>query len=143
MIAKLGVVLVLLSQASIGFASGEFMLCFHRDGHVQVERFDLLCCRDARPVEKGCCPEEETPASSSECPDDGCRDVPVTLTSPQTTFDSGLRLVERPGETLLLESGVLLYAFQGSGVQVRPTSLAGPPVPADPLTHLRTVVLRP
>ncbi len=143
MTAKIAAVLIALSQASAGLASGEFMLCFHQDGRVEVERFDLLCCRGSATASDGCCPEESGDAPASTCPDDQCQDLPVTLTSPRSS-DRPAPAVEKfegafDGPLLLL----LWTAFAPPvSAPVPSASLAGPPLRAGPLEQLRTIVLR-
>lgn len=139
MITKLGLVLVLLAQAPAGLAAGEFMLCFHRDGRIEVERFDLLCCNDKVPAED--CGGDSTPANPSSCPDDLCQDVPLTVGAIQSldTPTSIERLSEMPPSAAVIfmalpEEPAPDFGYSALG--------AGPPRQSGAREHLRTIVLR-
>jgi len=133
MTRKLLALLMILSQGAVAFAAPEFMLCFHRDGHVRVEAFELLCCRG----------EAEEPASRAPaCPDEDCRDLPVVESSPSTLPEVGSAFeapVPSPAFDVPADFGSL-FAFPVP-FPSRPRSVSGPPPPG-PERHLLTVVLR-
>lgn len=131
-------VLALLALAPAGAASTDRMLCFHRDGHVAVEPFQELCCTSPCAEDGGPCPTERPP----DCPDDPCRDVPLTV-GPDVAPPAS------PGPSAVAPAEGSLPADLPAFVPVS-TSEAPPPVaralgpPGPPLlAHLRTVVLRP
>ena len=122
-----------LSQGGAAFAAPDFMLCFHRDGHVQVEIFELLCCRSE---------EENSKPSTSTCPDENCQDLPIVESSSIVSPELGPAL--DVGSSILVS--VLPAASDPSVLPVapdlqRPRSFSGPPPPG-PERYLRTVVLR-
>ena len=131
MTRKLLALLMILSQGTVAFAAPEFMLCFHSDGHVRVEAFELLCCRD----------DAEEPAPAPVCPDEDCRDVPVVESSPSMAPEVGSAF---EGAVSLLSfdvpAAVFPFAFPVPPPH-RPHSVSGPPPPG-PERHLLTVILR-
>ncbi len=142
MTAKLAAALVFLSQASAGFASSEFMLCFHRDGHIEFERYDQLCCRGSAPAAEDCCSEESKGAASSSCPDDQCKDLPLKLSAPRSAYRPAPAL-EKPADTLAGPILDLLVAFVPPiSDPARPAFSEEPPLRAGPIEQLRTIVLR-
>lgn len=120
---KLGVLAIALGAAVTGRVPSGFMLCIHQDGRKVVEPFVESCC-------------DEAPSS---CPDEECRDLPLTLAADEAV--SAIEAVD-PGPV-------------SSDVKVDPdTELAPDPFAARPdsgfldpprcpaASFLRTVVLR-
>jgi hypothetical protein len=112
----------------MGALPAELMLCVHSDGHVEVEIFQELCCESS-------CPDD-LPA---ECPDDQCRDVPLTMAfqavpgSPPALPDlapsADLSPIEPPSPAFALRAS-------------EPLSGDLDPPRSPPLDFLRSVVLR-
>lgn len=139
MLPKIALVLVLLAQAPAGLVGGEFMLCFHRDGRVEVERYDLLCCKDNVSAEdRG---GEQSPATPSPCPDDSCQDVPLSVGAAQS-LDTPL-VLEKSSEVSLPVGEFLAVLPEEPRLEMdRRAPGAGPPLDTGLREHLRTVVLR-
>jgi len=128
---SLSVLTALAGLALMGAAPAEFMLCFHRDGKIVLESYQERCCAS----------EDECPKqAASDCPDDQCRDLPLTIEA-----DGGLDApsVDAPPPA---STPCLIDASSPDGA--RPPELAPPrsealdPPESPPLTFLRTVVLR-
>lgn len=131
LVAALGLLLM-------GAAPAEFMLCFHRDGKVEVERYQESCCESAREDSADCgnCPER----LPQECPDDQCRDLPLT-SALQAVQGSPSSLPELAASTepTPIEPPLVIPPFTWTP---EPRSGDLDPPGSPPLDFLRTVVLR-
>lgn len=76
---------IVATYGLVGVASSQLMLCIHQDGHTQIELAALLCCESPTESPGQECADGCTESSAAPCQDDQCKDVPLTLASPQVS----------------------------------------------------------